>query len=72
MHRRDALPRYRYRTPVLTGRWRETPDAALSDAITARQVRLEDSSPDGVRWIVPGEIEEEPLAEDARRRIGRR
>jgi hypothetical protein len=53
------LPRYRYRTPVIHGRWRPTADAALHDAVLARQARLDAAAPGGVRWIVPGEIEEE-------------
>jgi len=30
---------YRYRTPALAGPWRETPDAALGDAVKAGQAR---------------------------------
>jgi hypothetical protein len=30
---------YRYRTPALAGPWRETPDAALEDAVKAGQAR---------------------------------
>jgi hypothetical protein len=51
--------RYRYRTPVLTGPWRDSRDAALRDAVGAKQARADDSVPDGVHWLVPGEIEEE-------------
>ena len=51
--------RYRYRTSVLTGPWRTTRDDALRDALGAHQARPDDSAPGGVRWLVPGEIEEE-------------
>jgi hypothetical protein len=51
------LARYRYRTAVLAGRWRDTRDAALNDAVAAKQARADDSAPDGVHWLVPGEIE---------------
>ena len=65
------MPRYRYRTPALAGPWRDTREAALRDAIAARQVRIEDDSPDGIRWTVPGEIEEAETPEELRRRISR-
>ncbi len=51
--------RYRYRTPVLTGPWRDSRDAALRDALGAKQARIADKVADGVEWLVPGEIEEE-------------
>jgi len=53
------LARYRYRTPALTGPWRDSRPAALRDAIGAHQARADDNEPGGVRWLVPGEIEEE-------------
>lgn len=62
--------RYRYRTPVLTGPWRDSPDAALRDAVGAHQARADADSPGGVRWLVPGEIEEEDGAMPAQ--AGRR
>jgi len=46
---------YRYRTRVLIGPWRATPDRALADALAARQARIEE---DGFRWIVDGKVEE--------------
>ena len=52
-----AMRRYRYRTQVLAGPWRDSPDLALADAVRARQVRYEDAG--DVRWIVPGVIEED-------------
>ena len=51
------LARYRYRTPVLTGRWRDSREAAVRDAVAANQAVAESGSPNGVRWLVPGEIE---------------
>ncbi|WP_162806401.1 hypothetical protein [Sphingosinicella terrae] len=53
------MRRYRYRTPVLAGPWRESPDQALRDAERAGQLRLEGLGP---RWKVPGEIEEDQPA----------
>jgi len=65
------LARYRYRTPVLTGCWRDSREAALRDAVNANQAVAESKAPGGVRWLVPGEIEEE--ANDApRAAAGRR
>ena len=54
-----ALRRYRYRTPALAGPWRDSPDLALKDAARARQVRIEGADPGDIRWVVPGEIEED-------------
>ena len=63
--------RYRYRTPVLTGRWRDSSEEALRDAIASRQVREDPEAPEGFRWIVPGQIEEAEDERDLLRRIGR-
>ena len=52
------MARYRYRTPVLTGPWRDSRAAALRDAVSAHQARTEETAPGGVRWLVPGGIEE--------------
>jgi hypothetical protein len=49
--------RYRYRTAALTGPWRDTQDAAAGDAVKAKQAERDADRPDGIRWIVPGEIE---------------
>jgi hypothetical protein len=51
------LARYRYRTAVLTGRWRESRAAAVRDAVMAMQAVEDESNEDRVRWLVPGEIE---------------
>ena len=53
----QPTPRYRYRTPVLTGPWRDTHADALRDAVNAKQARPDEDEPSGVKWIVPGEIE---------------
>jgi len=65
------LLRYRYRTPALTGQWRDSPDAALRDAINAKQARDDEDEPGGVRWLVPGEIEEAETGSSLKQRIGR-
>ena len=56
------MRKYRYRTPALTGPWRDSPAQALLDAARARQVRIDGDSPQHIQWIVPGRIEED--AED--------
>ena len=50
--------RYRYRTTVLVGSWRPSREAAIADAIKAKQAAREDEEPSGFKWIVPGKIEE--------------
>lgn len=67
----SRLLRYRYRTPALTGQWRDSPDAALRDAINANQARDDENEPSGVRWLVPGEIEEEESGSALKERISR-
>lgn len=52
------MSRYRYRTPALTGRWRESRQAAADDAVKARQAVADTGAVDGLCWLVPGEIEE--------------
>ena len=51
------MRRYRYRTPALTGPWRESHPDAVRDAVNAKQAQYDDAEPSGVKWIVPGEIE---------------
>ena len=48
---------YRYRTAVLVGSWRPTREAAIADAIKAKQASA-GSEGDEISWIVPGKIEE--------------
>ncbi|MGQ0661934.1 hypothetical protein [Sphingosinicella sp.] len=52
------MRRYRYRTKVLTGRWRESFDAAVDDAARAGQIAYDTEKKSAFRWIVPGSIEE--------------
>ena len=63
--------RYRYRTSVLAGRWRETREDALRDALKAHQALADPSAPGGVRWLVHGEIEEDESASALVARIQR-
>ena len=51
------MRRYRYRTAVLTGPWRETEIEAASDAVRAKQATDDITRPEGIRWTVPGRIE---------------
>ena len=53
-----GLRRYRYRTSVLTGPWRESALEAASDAVRAKQAVNELAEASGLRWTVPGWIEE--------------
>ena len=68
---KEAMVRYRYRTPALAGRWRESREAAQRDAINAHQALADENAPGGLRWLVRGEIEEEesgmPLTERIQR-----
>ena len=48
---------FRYRTTTLLGPWRNTNDAAVEDAIRAKQAR-HDEKGEGWHWVVPGSIEE--------------
>ena len=50
--------RYRYRTAALAGRWRDSREDAVRDAVKAHQALADDSVADGLRWLVAGEIEE--------------
>lgn len=51
------MGRYRYRTSVLVGPWRDTREEAVADAVRSNQARM-DGSHDGLLWLVPGAIEE--------------
>ena len=48
---------FRYRTTTLLGPWRNTADAAVRDAIRAKQARRDEQG-EGWQWAVPGSIEE--------------
>jgi len=68
--RSRKVRRYRYRTPALTGPWRESHDDAVRDAVKAKQAEYDEGQPPGLKWIVPGEIEarrNETAAEPAKR-----
>ena len=51
------MPSYRYRTATLLGAWRSTAEAAMQDAIRARQARRDEQG-NGWHWVVPGSIEQ--------------
>lgn len=48
---------FRYRTKTLLGSWRESFDAAVQDAIRAKQAREDEEGP-GWHWVIDGTIEE--------------
>jgi hypothetical protein len=48
---------FRYRTQTLLGPWRHNADAAVRDAIRAKQARRDEQG-EGWHWAVPGSIEE--------------
>jgi hypothetical protein len=64
------LRRYRYRTTVLAGPWRETEAEAANDAVRARQAIADVDQLSGFRWIVPGTIEEQVIEDMPKRRAG--
>jgi hypothetical protein len=61
-----TVRRYRYRTPALTGPWRESPEEAVRDAVKAKQAQIAEDQPSGIKWIVPGQIEEHCTEEASR------
>ena len=63
--------RYRYRTAALAGRWRDSREEAVRDAVTAQQALADDDAADGLRWLVAGEIEEVEGADALIERIRR-
>ena len=64
------MVRYRYRTAVLTGRWRTTHEAAERDAVKAKQALL-NVGDGGLHWLVPGEIEEDEGGSELKERVQR-
>jgi len=62
------LRRYRYRTSVLTGPWRETEFEAADDAVRAKQAVNDITQSCGLRWTVPGRIEQR-ISEEAPTRL---
>lgn len=63
-----AVRRYRYRTSVLTGPWRDTELEAANDAVRAKQAVSDAAQPTGIKWTVPGTIEER-MSEEAPSRL---
>lgn len=57
------MRRYRYRTSVLTGPWRENAFEAANDAVRAKQAINDSSEQSGLKWTVPGWIEERIMDE---------
>lgn len=51
------MRRYRYRTAVLVGPWRDSDAEATRDAANAGQIVFEEGT-GNFRWVVPGTIEE--------------
>lgn len=51
------MRRYRYRTAVLVGPWRDSDAEAMRDAANAGQIVFEEGT-SNFRWVVPGQIEE--------------
>lgn len=49
--------RYRYRTAILVGPWRESRLEAERDAVAARQARFEEGNGGTLIWRCPGTIE---------------
>ena len=57
------MRRFRYRTSVLTGPWRDSEFEAANDAVRAKQAMNDISQTSGLRWTVPGMIEERTVEE---------
>jgi hypothetical protein len=63
--------RYRYRTAALAGRWRDSREEAVRDALNAHQALADAGESEGLRWLVHGEIEEADTADGLIERIRR-
>ena len=61
------MRRYRYRTSALTGPWRTTAFEAADDAVRAKQAVNDITQAAGIRWAVPGRIEERVTEETSTR-----
>lgn len=57
------MRRFRYRTSVLTGPWRDSEFDAANDAVRAKQAINDITQMSGLRWTVPGMIEERSTEE---------
>jgi len=53
------MTRYRYKTAIVSGPWRETRRDAMVDAIRNGFASWADSEWQDLKWRFPGEIEEE-------------
>lgn len=62
------MRRYRYRTSVLTGPWRDSAFEAANDAVRAKQAVNDLTQAAGIKWSVPGRIEER-LTDDSATRL---
>jgi hypothetical protein len=62
------LRRFRYRTPALTGPWRDNAFEAANDAVRAKQAVNDITQSAGIKWTVPGQIEER-ATDDASSRL---
>lgn len=51
------MAQHRFRTAVIIGEWRSSREQAFQDALKARQALSDGACPDGLHWLVPGEIE---------------
>jgi len=60
---------YRYVTPALHGRWRNTRQEALVDAMRAGQARANAAQPDGIVMLASVEIEERSCEGDECRHL---
>lgn len=49
---------FRYRTSVLAGAWRDTPEEATNDAVMAGQAYREEDCPVRIVWRAGARIEE--------------
>lgn len=59
------MQRYRYRTSVLVGPWRGTPEKAAADAVNSNQARRGGDDQELI-WLVPGRIEVSGRGEEKR------
>ena len=68
------MAQYRFRTAAIVGEWRPSRRLAIEDAIRTCLARRDHTLPDGVRWVVPAEIESEGEEEspDFEARLSRR
>jgi hypothetical protein len=57
------MPRYRFRTATLIGRWRASRREAEADALASGQALLDHDDESKFVWRVPGEIEADETRE---------